>query len=124
MGEGNAFLNSKFKPRTVRTFGKAETQFHRDATHAMEYRKHLVHGRKQPIKEYNSACNRPWRPRGLRDVEAPTFSGQIIQIAVLLSALRIDHALRPRKFPAIKLILMTCKLRKPFSFFACTYVRE
>jgi hypothetical protein len=45
------------------------------------------------------SCNRPWRPIGLWDVEAPTFSRHWAQqMAVRLSALRADHHLPPGRF--------------------------
>jgi hypothetical protein len=42
-------------------------------------------------------CNRPWRPIGLWEVKAPTFSRQ--SAAVTLSALRASRPLPPRKIP-------------------------
>jgi hypothetical protein len=44
-------------------------------------------------------CNSPWRSIGLRDVEAPIFSGQSAHMAVRLSALHAGHAVPHTKIP-------------------------
>jgi hypothetical protein len=51
-------------------------------------------------KRYSYPCNRPWRPIGLWDVEAPTFSRLRLMDGGEVSLKRRPH-FAPRKFPCI-----------------------
>jgi hypothetical protein len=49
---------------------------------------------------YNYPCNRPWRPIGLRDIEAPIFSldNRLIDGSEVVSLTR-QPSFTPRKIP-------------------------
>jgi hypothetical protein len=50
-------------------------------------------------------CNRPWRPIGLWDVEAPTFSRQSAHRWAVRSVSRAGRSLPPRRFLALIFVI-------------------
>jgi hypothetical protein len=52
-------------------------------------------------KRWSYPCNRPWRPIGFWDVEAPTFSSDNQLTVVMLSTLCAGRPLPPGRFPVL-----------------------
>jgi hypothetical protein len=79
----------KIKLQTIKTYPEVAVVLHVFLTSLVDIGK----------KRQNYLCNRSWRPIGLWDVEAPTFSRTICpQTAVRLSALRAGRPLPSGRF--------------------------